>query len=158
MRAVQASGVDAGAAVGFEQFFRAVEPRLRRALSASLGPELGREAAAAALAWAWEHRDRLGELSYPLGYLYRVGRSSVRRRRFRPLHAPVEWREPWVEPGLSSALRELSEHQRVAVVLIHGYQWTQSEVAELLDVSTSTVQTHLERALSRLRWHLEANQ
>ena len=141
----------------FEEFFRWAEPKLRRALSAAYGPERGREAAAAALAWAFEHREKIASLSYPLGYLYRVGQSKVRRRRLRILHQPPDWREPWVEPELASALRELTEHQRVAVVLVHGYQWTQREVAELLSVSPATVQSHLSRALERLRSELEVN-
>ena len=39
--------------------FEEVEPRLRRALTVVRGHADGREAAAEALAWAWEHWDRL---------------------------------------------------------------------------------------------------
>ena len=39
----------------FETFFAETEPRLRRALVAAYGPERGRDAAAEALAYAWEH-------------------------------------------------------------------------------------------------------
>jgi hypothetical protein len=45
----------------FSVFFREVEPRLRHALVASCGFEAGREAAADALAYAWEHWDRVQE-------------------------------------------------------------------------------------------------
>jgi RNA polymerase sigma factor (sigma-70 family) len=62
---------------------------------------------------------------------------------------------PWVEPALIPALVGLSEQQRVVVVLVHGYGWTQREVAELLALTPSTVQKHLERALARLRTALE---
>ena len=66
-------------------------------------------------------------------------------------------RESWVEPGLPAALEKLSEQQRVVVALVHGYQWSMSEVAELLDVSKSTVQSYAERGLRRLRirWGVE---
>jgi DNA-directed RNA polymerase specialized sigma24 family protein len=37
------------------------------------------------------------------------------------------------------------------VVLVHAYDWTLREVAELSDTSISTVQTHLERGLAKLR-------
>jgi DNA-directed RNA polymerase specialized sigma24 family protein len=43
----------------------------------------------------------------------------------------------------------------VAVVLCHGFQWTHREVAELLDLSPSTVQNHVERGLANLRRALE---
>lgn len=43
----------------FEDWYEAVEPRVRAALVARYGPEVGREAAAAALAWAWEDWDQV---------------------------------------------------------------------------------------------------
>jgi RNA polymerase sigma factor (sigma-70 family) len=64
---------------------------------------------------------------------------------------------PWIEPGLQRAVADLSENQRVAVVLVHGFGWTASEVAELLGVRATTVQTHVERALARLRVALEVD-
>ena len=45
--------------------------------------------------------------------------------------------------------------QRVAVVLAHGYGWTHREVAELLGISTSSVQKHVERAMAKLQAALE---
>ena len=42
-------------AAAFEAFFRETEPKLRRALVAAYGPDLGREAASVALSYAWEH-------------------------------------------------------------------------------------------------------
>ncbi len=48
------------AADTFEAFVRDAEPRLRRALVAAYGPEQGRDAAAEALAYAWEHWDGCG--------------------------------------------------------------------------------------------------
>jgi DNA-directed RNA polymerase specialized sigma24 family protein len=139
----------------FERFYRDTEPRLRRALIATYGPETGREATADALAWAWEHRDRLPAIDHPVRYLYRVGQSRARRRKIRVLHGRNDWTEPWVEPELAGGLVRLSEQQRVTVILVHGYGWTLAEVAELLDVKRTTVQNHLERGLARLRTHLK---
>ena len=134
---------------------RSVEPRLRQALSATLGSEPGREAAAEALAYAWEHWDRIRKMGNPAGYLYVVGRDKGRRaewRRHRIVLMPVDAeRTPWVEPGLPAALAGLPEQQRVVVTLLHCFQWTMSEAAELLDVSKSTVQSYAERGLSKLR-------
>jgi RNA polymerase sigma factor (sigma-70 family) len=64
---------------------------------------------------------------------------------------------PWIEPGLERAVAELTESQRVAVVLVHGFGWTAREVAELLGVKATTVQTHVERALARLRSAMEVD-
>ena len=88
----------------FEVFFAHAEPRLRRALAAGLGADRGREALAEAMAWAWEHRDRLSGMENPVGYLYRVGRSRTRSPRRRVLFSVVTEQLPWVEPALIPAL------------------------------------------------------
>jgi DNA-directed RNA polymerase specialized sigma24 family protein len=145
-------------AEGFASWYEAVEPRLRVALSAAYGPERGREAAAEALAWAWEHLDRLGEIKHPVPYLFRVGRSRTRLRRIRlTVPGATEWSEPWVEPGLARALSSLTPRQRVAVMLVCGHEWTLAEVAELLGVKLTTVQTHMDRGLAKLRAILEVS-
>lgn len=139
----------------FDVWYRQVEPRVRLALIAAYGSDRGREAAAEALAWAWEHQDRVAGMVNPVAYLYRVGQSRTRLRRVRVAHGRPEWREPWVEPALGRALAGLSERQRVVVVLVHGYGWTFQEVADLVGVKATTVQTHLERGLARVRSALE---
>ncbi len=145
---------DAGDEKSFDGFVRDVEPRLHDALSAALGFEVGRDATAEALAYAWEHWDRMSDLDNPAGYLYVVGRNlgrrMLRRRRVTLMPVDIE-RTPWVEPHLPEALANLPDQQRVVVMLLHCYQWTMSEVAELLDVSKSTVQSHAERGMARLR-------
>jgi RNA polymerase sigma-70 factor (ECF subfamily) len=139
----------------FEVFFDRVEPRLREALSAALGSRVGREAAADALSYGWEHWERVRAMNNPAGYLFVVGRDRGRqgmRRRRAPALTPVETgRTRWVEPDLPDALAGLPEQQRVVVMLLHCFEWTMTEVAELLNVSKSTVQTHDERGLTRLR-------
>lgn len=135
----------------FTEFFADAEPRLRRALAASLGPPAGSDAASEALTWAWEHWVWVQRLENPVGYLYRVGQSRSREKR-RPLLFPSPQQdEPWCEPGLGPALGRLSERQRLAVVLIHGFGWTHREVAETTGISITSVQNHLERGLRKLR-------
>lgn len=142
----------------FSDFFADAEPRLRRALVAAYGVERGREAAAEALAYGWEHWPRVRRMDNPLGYLYRVGqsRSRARKRRFLVGRAGVE--DVWVEPGLPAALAHLTERQRVATILVHGFGWTLREVAELIGVSVTSVQNHLERGLAALRSALEVHE
>ncbi len=138
--------------VAFALFFEQAEPRLRRALVATYGADRGREAAAEALTYAWQHWERVQTMENPMGYLYRVGQS-----RSRPGRTPVIFPPPvaahgvWVEPKLPAALAELSDRERLAVVLIEGFEWTFREVAELADVSTSSIQSYFERGLRKLR-------
>jgi RNA polymerase sigma-70 factor (ECF subfamily) len=141
----------------FSEFFADAEPRLRRALVAAYGVERGREAAAEALTYAWEHWPRVRRMRNPLGYLYRVGQSRSRPRKRRWLVDRAQSTEVWVEPGLPAALRGLTERQRVAVVLVYGFGWTLREVAELTGLSISTIQNHLERGLTSVRAALEVD-
>ena len=59
--------------------------------------------------------------------------------------------EPTVVPELPGALDELSKNQRVAVVMIHGFGYTEREVADLVGISRWSVRTHAERGLNKLR-------
>ena len=145
--------VDQARLDGFTEFFHAVEPRLRRGLVAAYGLHKGQEATAAAMEYAWERWDRVRVMDNPSGYLYRVGCHSVPKARpARPALPEVdEQRWPWVEPGLPGALRRLSPRQRVVIVLLHCFQWSHAEVAELLGISRGSVQSHEERALRKMR-------
>ena len=128
---------------GFTEFVTEHEPRLRESLIAVCGGQVGRDAAAEALIYGWEHWDRVRGMENPVGYLFRVGVSRGRNisSKRRPVFDPVETgRIPEVEPRLSEALAGLSERQRTVVVLLRCFQWTQSEVGELLGVSKATVQ------------------
>lgn len=137
------------------------EPQLRRALIAAFGPLDGRDACAEALGWAWANWSQVETMSNPAGYLYRVGQTAARRARPRPLPLPAaaeaQERSEWFEPRLLPALAQLSEQQRAVVVLVHGYGWSQREVARVLELSVSTVREHLARAVSRLRSLLEVS-
>lgn len=138
----------------FTEFVTEYEPRLRESLIAACGGEAGRDAAADALIYGWEHWDRIGGMKNSVGYLYKVGLNRGRRglSKRRPVFDTVESdRIPDVEPKLPGALAGLSERQRTVVVLIHCFQWTQSEVGELLGLSKTTVQNHLERGIDGLR-------
>lgn len=144
----------------FSVFVRENEARIRHALTARFGFEVGKDAASEALAYGWEHWDRVNEMENPVGYLYTVGRDRG-RRMMRGSHrvlfpAAAEERIPWVEPGLSRAVADLPTRQRTVVLLVHGYEWTHREVAEVLGISRSSVQRHAERGITRLRRKLGA--
>lgn len=158
-----APGDECHAEKGYEAFHARIERRLAIALATRYGPQVGREAALDALAWGWEHWERLRAMDNPAGYLYRVG--QTRARRLRPLRPTRPHRvedgasadEVAVEPGLDAALDCLSTRQRQVVVLTHGYGCTHREAAELLGLSRSTVQNHAERGLAKLRQQLEVH-
>ena len=151
-RAAEPGSADVGVGTTFERFFELAEPRLRRALVARLGAERGREATAEALAWAYEHWDRVAAMENPVGYVYRVGVSRTRPPRVAlPAGRSRRSEQPETEPGLVAALRRLSSPQRQAVVLVCAYDWTLVEVAAVTGRSVSTVNTHLRRGLRRLR-------
>lgn len=144
----------------FSQFVGETETELARSLIAAYGPEVGREAARDALAYAWEHWERVSEMENPVGYLYRVGQSKSRRyRRKRILFPEVDSGElPHVEPALPAALEQLSTRQRAAVALIHVDGMSEREAAEAMGVSRATVRRHARRGLSKLRDVLEVEE
>jgi len=55
------------------------ERALRQALTSCFGSDAGRDAAADALAYGWEHWGRVSEMDNPVGYLFTVGRDRGRR-------------------------------------------------------------------------------
>jgi DNA-directed RNA polymerase specialized sigma24 family protein len=151
-------GVDTtSTSTAFAAFVEQSEPRLRRALVATYGPVVGRDATVDALSWAWEHWDRLAPMSNPIGYLYRVGQSAAQHHRteLRPAPPSVVGVESDPTPELAPALARLSEQQRAAVVLVHGYAMSQREAADTLGIAVSTLREHLDRGMTRLRDELE---
>lgn len=137
----------------FTDFVLEVEPRLHAALIPSIGLDHAREATAEALAWAWEHWDRVEPMDNAPGYLYRVARTKARKLyKGKPVLPPAPSDDmPWIEPGLPAAISRLSDRQRVVVGLVYAFGWTQADVAELLGLSHGAVQKHAERGLKRLR-------
>jgi DNA-directed RNA polymerase specialized sigma24 family protein len=136
--------------------------RLRRALVARYGVELGVEACAEATAWAWAHRTRLLAMTNPVGYLYRVGQSAVRaqsRWHRAPLFPPEPFDDelPVPDGDLAAALAKLAPDQRAAVMLVHAYGYRYAEAADLLDIPVSTLKNHLHRGGRKLRQLLESH-
>lgn len=143
----------------FEAFVDDVGRMLERALVARYGLEIGREAAADAIAYAVEHWSDVAEMANPVGYLYRVGQSSA-RRHLRWQRPDVVVREPLssdqvLDVDLQRALMQLRVEQRVAVFLVHCFGHSYREVAEILDTTTGNVTNHVSRGLARLRELME---
>jgi DNA-directed RNA polymerase specialized sigma24 family protein len=144
----------------FAAFARDAEPRLKRALVALYGVDVGQEAAAHALVEGWRRWDRVAAMTSPLGYLYTIGRNHGRRRAQSStpnLPVPPADHTPWIEPALPAALSALPERQRQAVLLVHAHGWTLSEAADVLGVSKNTVRNHVDRGVAKLRAALGVN-
>jgi len=143
--------------VTFEEFAKQAAPKLRSALVGACGADVGLDAAAEAMAFGWENWPTVSAMENPTGYLYRVGQTAARRlRRDPPLFpAPEPTRVDSFTPELLPALTELSDMQRICVVMVHGHGWPATETADLLDISVSSVRTHIDRALNALREALE---
>jgi RNA polymerase sigma factor (sigma-70 family) len=134
--------------------------RLRRVLTARYGVENGGDVYADALAWAWQHWDRLEPMDNPVGYLYRVAQSSSRphRRWLQRNSFPARMPERWhldEDSSLFQSLGSLTEAQRVSVLMVHGYNWSYGEVAEVLGCSVASVTNHVHRGLAALRRQLK---
>jgi RNA polymerase sigma-70 factor (ECF subfamily) len=138
----------------FERFVRMVDPQLRRALGGCLPREEVADAIAEAFTYAWQHWPRVQSLSSPAGYLFRVAQSKARTRKQGFLPWLTDASMPEYEPALTPALLELTPAQQRAVWLVHGCGWTYAETAVALDVSASTVGTHVARGMEHLRARL----
>ncbi len=140
----------------FDAFVRDQGRRLQLSLIAAHGPTVGNEAAQKALVYCWEHWARVRGMANPTGYLFRVGQNAA-RQEYRPkMVAPAD--EPTLlpdfEPGLERALAGLTDHQRVAVLLVHGHGYRLAEAAEIFEITVSTLRNHLRRGLDKLRQDL----
>lgn len=146
----------------FTSFVERVGKQLHQALIAAYGLQTGEEVTSEALAYAWEHWDRVRVMQNPAGYLYRVGQSKTKRGIFRRPPRPEVERPAlvsgWYEPQLADALAALSEKQRAAVLLVHGLEWKVAEVARLWGTGFSTVKEHVDKGMEALRRELGAEE
>jgi RNA polymerase sigma factor (sigma-70 family) len=147
----------------FRAFVEDQASRLRRALVAANGVQLGNDVCADALAWAWEHRTRVLAMEHPVAYLFRVGQSSARRHRRwrREIQFPSEAKDDDTSasgsPVLDDALRRLNQRQRAVVMLVHAHGYSYAEVADTLGVSVAAVRNQLHRGMNLLREEMGAS-
>lgn len=83
--------------------------------------------------------------------------ASASRSRSRRCPASRRRRSPSGDEPLVAALAALTFHQRVAVVLVHGYGYRLAEAADVLGCTVSTLRNHLARGLEHARRELEGN-
>lgn len=150
----------------FDDFARTVGERVRRALVAAYGVEIGTEAAAEAMNYAWEHWEDVGAMPNGAGYLFRVGQSKSRpllRWQRRTASFPSSYERAISGEGpesdqlldLFAALNQLPIAQRTSVVLVRAHGYSYRDAADVLGVSVAAVTNHVHRGVRRLRTLME---
>ncbi len=142
----------------FETWYLANHARLVATVLLVTGNlDLTRDAVDEAFTRAFAQWNRVRQMVSPAGWTYRVALNTARRRERRaalerrllarrppPAIVPAPAGEAW------DVVRVLPERQRTAVVLRYVADLTQSEIAEVMGVTRSTVSSTLADAHARL--------
>jgi RNA polymerase sigma-70 factor (ECF subfamily) len=146
----------------FESFAATAGEGVRRALVAFYGVEVGTEAAAEALAVAWQRWTEVRSMANPGGFLFRVGQSRARpnlrwRRRTTdfPMADAARVSDDAAVVDLLTSMARLHPAQRACVLLVKSYGFTYREAGNMLDLTETAVTNHVHRGLARLRSMME---
>lgn len=149
--------------LGFDEWFVHAYPRVKAAVSLSVGDaNLAEEATAEAFSRALLHWSKLQGSRSPNGWVYTVAmnqvRSTLRRRRVerrwlrrqpdpssQQHAAPSEPDDP-----LWQAVRQLPRRARTAVALRYIADMSEQEVADAMGIAIGTVKATLHQARKRL--------
>ena len=150
--------------LGFDEFTRSVGERVRRALVAFYGVEIGTEAAAEAMSVTWQRWAEVSAMANPAGFVFRVGQSKARphvrwwvRRDVFPSTDGQVAASDGSRLDVLDALRRLKPDERAAVVLVKSHGYSYREAADILGVSEAAVTNHVHRGLIRLRTIMEVD-
>lgn len=149
-----------------EDHFRQHYPQVVASLTLVIGDrELAQDAAAEAFAKAYSRWGRVRSYRSPTGWIYTVALNNARRaagRRDReralPIAPPPLATVEDDGPGVWELLDTLPDRQRTAIVLRHGADLTEADVATAMGVTRSTVSSLLRTAHARLAEQLTADQ
>ncbi len=164
------SGIGVGVAEGYDTFFRAVFPRALAVAQRVTGQRsTAEDAAIYALARAHFRWTRVSGLERPDLWVIKVAaRTAIRQLRFddRPARpsvtantaaAPDPAEAVALRQTLTVALRALPRRQCEVIVLHYLVGLSETEVAEVLEISHGTVKTHLRRGMAALRRSIGSN-
>jgi RNA polymerase sigma-70 factor (ECF subfamily) len=152
----------------FDALFRAVHPRLVRALTVAAGPEAAADAVQDAFVQAHAHWARVGTLENPAGWIWRaaVNRLANHHRGLRRRDAAVARLAPppsaELDPSLdldvdlARAVAALPDRQRLAICLHYLADLSVIDVAAAMGLAEGTVKSHLHDARKALQQTLGA--
>ncbi len=142
----------------FEDFYRARWPEIYRTLAVVLrDPDLAQEATDEAMTRCYQRWRTVRRYRNPSGWVYRVALNWARsrlRKTARLVHGVDDQAvtDPSVpDPQLDRAVAALPLHHREVIVLRYLCDYSQAQVAEMLDVPEGTVKSRINRALATLR-------
>ncbi len=150
--------------IDFRDFFASHHRPVASALALTLrDDDLAADAAAEAMARAYQRWNEVSRYTNPAGWVYRVALNWARSRRRKLLREIFSSESPdrearsapEIDPGLDAALAELPVEQRSVVVLRYLLDWSEFQTAEALQIAPGTVKSRLSRALDRLAVSLE---
>jgi RNA polymerase sigma-70 factor (ECF subfamily) len=143
----------------FEDWYREAHPRVLASMVLIAGNlDEAREATDEALARAYERWNRVGAMSSPQGWTYRVAVNVLRRRgrrrgieqRLLVRRQPVDHQVPAPAGEAWSLVAALPRRQRTAVVLRYAADLPEAEIARIMGIRRSTVAATLTQARQRI--------
>lgn len=149
---------------GFEAWYLASHARVLAVLTVVSGDaDAASEATDEAFARALARWQRVGVMSSPIGWTYRVALNQLRRRLRRRQHehqlllsasdVSATEQDPSLWLQVLETLRPLTVRQRTVMALTYVADLPQDEVAQLLHISRSTVASTLADAKSAVLGH-----
>ena len=143
----------------FEDFYRARWPEIYRTLAVVLrNADLAQEATDEAMTRCYQRWRTVRRYRNPSGWVYRVALNWARsrlRKTARVVHGvgdrPGAAELPVPDPQLDRAVAALPLHHREVIVLRYLCDYSQAQVAEMLDIPEGTVTSRSNRALASLR-------
>ncbi len=149
----------------FEEFCSSHYSQLLRMLTLHCGDSaLAEEFAQEALVRAAQHWNKVRNMENPSGWLWRVAfnltytffrrrvaENRVRRRLAAELTGRPDQADPSDHVAVLQMLRGVSPKQRTVLILRYLNDLTFEEIADVLDSPVSTVKSHAQRGLARMR-------
>jgi len=170
------SRIAAGDGMAFEQLFDAYwEGIYQVAFTLTKSRELSRDMVQEVFLKLWLVREELPAKDNFTGFLFIVARNHIYDEIRRKINDQpfTEQLQAWFAESplradqrvlfnesqalLHKAIDQLPEQQRQVYLLTRESGWTQDEIARHLQVSKSTVKTHMSRALTAIREFLTAH-
>jgi RNA polymerase sigma-70 factor (ECF subfamily) len=153
----------------FEELFERYHARLFAGLClVTESRDEAEEIAQEAFLRVWQRWDRVSAMDDPAGYLFRTAMNLLRKRARRTRVAarralglaprPDAFGQVDDRDALIRAMRDLTPHERAAIVLTALEEYSSREAGEMLGVADSTVRVLAARARASMRSAMEGGE